>query len=196
MQQQENKRIFKNRIFQENVGGKAVDSKKKTRKIADYGALTALAFLFAYLESLIPIPIGIPGIKIGMANIVVAAALYHMKARDAFAIALLRIILSGFTFGSLSAMIYSLAGGILSFFGMLILKKTEKFSIIGVSLTGGVLHNVGQLAAAAVILKTAALLYYAPFLLLAGTLTGALIGFLVKLISPALKSISKYRDSL
>ena len=173
-----------------------MDSKRKTEKIADYGALTALAFLFAYLESLIPIPIGIPGIKIGLANIVVVTALYHMKAGDAFAIAMLRIILSGFTFGSVSSMIYSLAGGILSFFGMLILKKTEKFSIMGVSLAGGVLHNVGQMAAAAIILETIELLYYAPFLLIAGMITGVLIGFLVKSISPAINVIKKYRDGL
>lgn len=177
-------------------GGKAVDGKKKSRKIADYGAMTALAFLFAYLESLIPIPVGIPGIKIGLANIVVVAALYHMKAKDAFAIALLRIVLSGFTFGSLSAMIYSLAGGILSFFGMFLLKKTKKFSVIGVSLAGGILHNAGQLAAAAIILETSGLLYYVPFLLAAGTITGAVIGLIVNGISPALKSITKYRDGL
>lgn len=173
-----------------------MENRKKTGRIADYGALTALAFLFAYLESLVPIPVGIPGVKIGLANIVVVVALYFMGAGDAFVIALLRIVLSGFTFGSLSSMIYSLAGGLLSFFGMLILKKTKKFHVVGVSLFGGVLHNVGQIAAAAFILETAELLYYAPFLLVSGLITGALIGLVVHWLSPALKLIVKYRDSL
>lgn len=166
----------------------------RSRKIADYGALTALAFLFAYLESLIPIPIGIPGIKIGLANIVVVAALYHMKAGDAFIIALLRIVLSGFTFGSIYSMIYSLGGGLLSFFGMLLLKKTKKFQVTGVSLAGGVLHNLGQLAVAALVLETGSLFYYLPFLLISGAVTGSLIGLAVQLLSPALAALGKYRS--
>lgn len=167
---------------------------KKTRKIADYGALCALAFLFAYLESLVPLPIGIPGIKLGLANIVVVAVLYNMKTKDAFIVAILRVVMTGFTFGSLSAMIYSFFGVLLSFLGMYILKKTKKFHTVGVSTFGGVLHNLGQLIAASFILETQSLLYYFPVLMAAGVLTGGLIGLIVQWISPALTAALNYRN--
>lgn len=150
----------------------------KTHKIAQIGTLVALAMVFSYLESLIPISLGIPGIKLGLSNVVTIFALYQCNVPIAIGIALVRIVLSGVTFGSLSTMLYSLAGGMLSLLVMIILKKTKKFSIFGVSIAGGVSHNVGQLLVAACMLQTGLLIYYLPFLLVAGCVAGAAIGFL------------------
>lgn len=150
----------------------------KTHKIAQIGMLVALAMVFSYLESLLPISLGIPGIKLGLSNVVTIFALYQCNVLVALGIALVRIILCGFTFGSLSTMLYSLAGGMLSLLVMVVLKKTKKFSIYGVSIAGGVSHNVGQLLVAACVLRTGLLVYYLPFLLVAGCVAGAAIGFL------------------
>ena len=117
----------------------------KSHKIAGVGMLVALAMVLSYLESLIPISLGIPGIKLGLSNVVTLFALYQFGGGIAFGVAVCRIVLCGVTFGSLSTMLYSFAGGLLSFAVMFVLKKTEKFSIYGISIAGGVMHNVGQL---------------------------------------------------
>ncbi len=150
------------------------------RKTALYGMLVALAFLFSYVEALLPV-VGIPGVKLGLANLVVLIALYRLSARDALAIACLRIVLVGFTFGSPASMLYSLAGGLVSFAVMALIKRVEVFSILGVSVAGGACHNLAQLAVAMVVLRTAPLVWYLPVLLLSGILTGALIGLAARL---------------
>lgn len=149
-----------------------------TKKIAQIAMIVAVAFVLSYIESLLPIQLGIPGIKLGLSNIVVLLCLYEASAREAFGIALVRIVLSGLTFGSLSTMLYSLAGGLLSFAVMLLLKKSDKFSIFGVSIAGGVCHNLGQIGVAVLILRTGMLVYYLPFLMLAGCIAGICIGVL------------------
>ncbi len=151
------------------------------RKTALYGLLVALAFILSYLESFLP-PIGVPGVKLGLANLVVVVALYRLRPQDALAIALLRIILAGFTFGNPASMLYSLAGGLVSFAGMTLLKHSTTFSPLGVSVVGGVCHNLAQLAVATVVLRTAPLLWYLPILLIAGVVTGAIIGLLAERI--------------
>ncbi len=156
--------------------------KAKQRKTALYGVLVALAMIFSYIETLIPIPIGIPGVKPGLANLVVFAALYRMGPLDAFVISMVRIVLVGITFGSLSAMLYSFAGGIFSFLIMWLCWKKDWFTRVGVSVAGGVSHNIGQLAAAALVLESGAVFSYLPVLLLSGTVTGALIGLVGGLI--------------
>lgn len=150
----------------------------KTKKVALYGLLVALAFIFSYIESLIPFNFAVPGIKLGLANIVVMIALYTMKPRDAFAIALVRVILTAFTFGNLSMMMYSLAGSLLSLTAMILLKSSKRFSMVGVSITGGVMHNVGQILMAMWVLDTVELYYYLPVLMVTGVVTGILIGIL------------------
>lgn len=115
-----------------------------SKKVAMAGMFTALAMIFSYVEVLIPINLGIPGMKLGLANLVVVVALYTMGAPMAFAISMIRILLVSVTFGSLAAMLYSLAGGILSFCGMMLLKKIPNFSMIGVSVAGGILHNTAN----------------------------------------------------
>lgn len=151
-----------------------------TKKLAMMGLFTALAMIFGYVEAILPIAIGIPGVKLGLANLVVVFALYRLKAPEALLINIVRIVLVSFMFGNLSMMIYSLAGGILSFGVMTLLKSSGKFSIYGVSVAGGVFHNVGQLAVAMIALETMSMVYYGPILLISGLVTGLLIGITAK----------------
>lgn len=160
-----------------------------TKKIAQIGMLVAVAFVLSYVESLLPISLGIPGIKLGLSNIVVVICLYECSAKETFGIALIRILLCGLTFGSLSTMMYSLAGGMLSFVVMLLLKKSERFSVYGVSIAGGVCHNIGQILVALAVLQTGLLMYYLPFLLLSGCICGAGIGFIAALLAKRLHGL-------
>lgn len=147
-----------------------------TKKIATFGVFVALAFIFSYIESLIPFNFVVPGMKLGLANIVVLVALYKLGTKEAFALSIVRIILVGFTFGNMYSLFYSMAGGLLSYVMMFLMKKIKGFSIVGVSVVGGLSHNIGQIAVAMVILQTNALIYYLPLLLIFGTITGAMIG--------------------
>ncbi|MDE6413419.1 MAG: Gx transporter family protein, partial [Eubacterium sp.] len=148
--------------------------KNKVQTVALYGLMVALAFVFSYFESLIPFNFGIPGVKLGLANLVVVVALYIMKPSQAFSISLIRIFLTSLTFGNITVSLpYSLCGGILSFIVMYLAKKT-KLSIIGVSMLGGICHNIGQIIVAALIMETPNIAYYLPVLLVAGLLTGLL----------------------
>lgn len=141
------------------------------------GLFTALAMIFGYIEAILPVSVGIPGVKLGFANIVTVFAIYRFRWTEAFWINVVRIMLISFLFGNLSVMIYSLAGGLSSFAVMVLLKRSGKFGIYGVSAAGGVFHNVGQLAVAMLVLETSSLVYYAPVLLLSGLVTGLVIGF-------------------
>lgn len=154
--------------------------KNKAQKIALFGMMVALAFTLSYLESLIPFNFGIPGVKLGLANLVVVVSIYILNPYEAFAIAVLRIILAGLTFGNVYSLAYSLCGGILSFAVMTLTKKT-KLSIIGVSMLGGICHNIGQIAVAAVLMHTSRIVYYLPVLLVAGVITGFLMGIVSKI---------------
>ncbi len=152
--------------------------RKKTEKTAQLGLLTALALIAGYIELLIPMPVGIPGVKPGLANLVVVWALYALGPYEALAVNGMRILLSGFLFGNLSMILYSLAGAAMSFVCMYLAKKSGAFTILGVSIVGGVTHNVGQLLVAIAVLETKSLIYYGPVLLAAGLVTGAVIGIL------------------
>lgn len=146
------------------------------RTCALLGMLLALALLCSYVETLIPINFGIPGIKLGLANLVVLLALYRFGPREALLVSVARILLAGFLFGSLAGILYSLAGGLLSFFVMLFLKKCLKMSLLSVSVAGGISHNLGQVLIAAWVVENLNLLYYMSILFFAGLVTGALIG--------------------
>ena len=152
--------------------------KSSAQRVALYGVLIALAMVLSYVEMLIPLPVGIPGVKPGLANLVVFLALYTMTAREAFLISMVRILLVSITFGNGSAFLYSLAGGILSFLVMWSFQKKDFLLPAGVSIAGGIAHNVGQLLMAAVILENGAVFTYFPVLLAAGCITGGIIGFL------------------
>lgn len=162
---------------------------KKTKRIAVFGLMTALAFTFSYLESLIPFNFGIPGIKLGLANLVTVTALYVLPKKDAFFISVIRIVLSGLTFGGVFTMLYSLAGGLLSFVLMFVAQKCKQFSVTGVSVTGGIAHNAGQIIVAAVVMNTVRIVYYFPVLLISGLVTGLLIGIVSNLIISRLKRV-------
>ncbi|EET62307.1 hypothetical protein BRYFOR_05340 [Marvinbryantia formatexigens DSM 14469] len=167
---------------QKKQGENARDGGQKMQtageRAAMYGVLVALAMIFSYVETLIPIPMGIPGVKPGLANLVVFAALYRMCPADAFVISMVRILLVGMTFGNEFAMLYSFAGGMLSFLVMWFAKKKEWLGMTGVSIAGGIAHNIGQLLVAAAVLESMAVFTYLPVLLLAGTVMGAFIGLL------------------
>lgn len=145
-------------------------------KVAYLGVFLALALICSYVESLIPFYFVIPGVKLGLTNIVVVLMLYCVGTKEAFLISMLRIVLSGFLFGNMFSILYSLAGGILSFLVMYLLKSTRKFGVLPISVSGGVFHNVGQLIVAAAVVENYNIFYYMPVLLIAGIITGFLIG--------------------
>lgn len=162
------------------------------RKIAYTGLLVALAFIFSYVEFLIPISIGIPGVKLGLANLVVIVAIYTIGTKNAFILSAIRILLVALTFGNLASLLYSFAGGILSFLVMVLARKTGLFSTTGVSLLGGVFHNIGQILIAMVMLETTRLIYYLPVLMVAGIVSGILIGILGAMITERVQGSLKY----
>lgn len=149
--------------------------------------MIALAMIFSYVETMIPINFGIPGVKLGLANLVIVAAIYLFGGKQAFLISIVRIFLSGFMFGNLASIMYSLAGGLLSLAVMLLLKKIDKLSILAVSVMGGICHNIGQLIVAMLVVENLKLIFYVPVLLISGFLTGLLIGIVCRVILPAVK---------
>ena len=146
------------------------------QSIALCGVMTSLAIVFGYIEHLIPMPFGIYGIKLGIANLVVITMLYTLGASSAFTVNMLRIILCSMLFGSFTSFWYSLVGGLLSFAVMLILKRTNKLSPMGVSICGAISHNIGQIVVAIILLEEFKIIFYLPILLIVGTITGAIIG--------------------
>ena len=145
-------------------------------RAAYFGVFTALALIFSYVESLIPFHIGIPGVKLGLANLIIVIALYKMNVKSAYLLSVTRVVLSGCMFGSLFGILYRLAGGLLSLTVMTILKRSGGFSIMGISIAGGVSHNIGQLIVAMLVVETYSVAYYLPVLLTAGLITGLIIG--------------------
>lgn len=158
-------------------------------KVAYFGVFTALALIFSYVESLIPIQMGIPGVKLGLANLIIVIALYKMNMKETFILSIVRIVLAGFMFGNLFAILYSLAGGMLSLSVMCILKRTDRFSIFGISMAGGVFHNIGQLLMAMIVLESISIGYYFPVLLISGLVTGFVIGVISNEMMKRLKKL-------
>ena len=150
----------------------------KTQKLTVMALTTAIALVLSFIESQIPAFVAVPGVKMGLANIAIVYALYRLGWKEAALISLIRVVLVSLLFGSAASFLYSLAGAVLSLLGMALLKKTGKFTEIVVSVVGGVLHNIGQIAMASIILETDALRYYLPFLLVSGILAGVVIGLI------------------
>ena len=146
------------------------------RRVALTGLLAALALMFSYVEVLVPFNAGVPGIKLGLANLVPLIILYRLDARYAFAANLIRVFLAGLLFSGMFAALYSLAGSVTSFFVMYLLKKTNLFSVIGVSTAGGVFHNVGQLCVAILAVSGPQLIHYLPVLIISGMIAGIIVG--------------------
>lgn len=158
----------------------------RTKKVALFGMLVALAFIFSYIEHLIPLPLP-TGVKLGVANIVILIALYFLGIKEAVAISLIRILLSGFAFG-INTVPYSLAGGFFSLFIMTLLKKSDKFGMTGISVIGSVFHNIGQTLVAMLLLGKNTV-YYFPLLLFSGIIAGILIGIISAIV---LKKLQKH----
>lgn len=158
-------------------------------RVAYFGVFTALALIFSYVETLIPVNLGIPGVKLGLANLIIVVALYKMRLSEAYLLSVVRVLLAGFIFGNFFSIIYSLAGGLLSLTVMALLKKWGGFSLQGISIAGGVFHNIGQLIVAAVVVETFSVTYYFPVLLVAGLLTGLVIGIVAEMMLKRLVNI-------
>ena len=148
-----------------------------SRRLARYALLTALAMALSWLESLVPLA-GVvpPGVKLGLTNLVVIFALYRMGLRDAAAISLVRVVLVAFTFGNSYSFAYSLAGAALSLAVMALLKRSGKFSLLGVSVAGAVSHNIAQVLVAMAVMETSRLAWYLPVLLVSGIAAGVCVG--------------------
>lgn len=144
--------------------------------------MSSLALIFSYVEAIIPFNAGIPGVKLGIANIVTVIALYKLSIKHAAIVSFIRIMVAGFLFSGLFGAIYSLAGATVSLIGMIFLKKTGKFSIAGVSMAGGVLHNLGQLLVASFLIKDLRIFFYFPILLFSGLASGIAIGIAATLV--------------
>ena len=164
---------------------------KKTVKITFLGLFTAVALVLSFLETLIPNIVPIPGFKLGLANFAVLLALYLFGFKEAVIVDLCRIILAALLFGSFFSFWYALTGAVFALLIELIIKKTDKFSPIGVSLFGAVFHNLGQFLVAVIVLKSPGILYYLPFTLLFCVLSGALNGYLVLILKNRLKFLKK-----
>lgn len=154
----------------------------RTRKLTTLGLSVALALILSYVESLLPPLMAVPGVKVGLPNIVILFLFYRYGWREAGAVSLIRLVLSAALFTGFVAFFYGLAGAMLSLAGSALLKKTDRFSPLGVSAAGGVLHNLGQIALAALVLDSGYVFAYLPVLLLSGTLSGALVGLLAGIL--------------
>ena len=161
----------------------------KTKKVAMLGLTIALAMIMSYIEALVPLSFAVPGIKMGLANIVIIFLLYRFGMKEAILVSIIRVILVSLLFSNVMAMWYSLAGAVLSLSVMWVLKKIDKFSVIGVSVAGGIMHNVGQIIMAVILLGTEQIALYLPVLIITGTATGVIIGIVSGLVINRFKSI-------
>ncbi len=162
----------------------------KTKKVAFLSMCIALSMILSYFESMIPPLVAVPGVKIGLANLVMVFMLYKVGATETAVVSIIRVILSSLLFGTPLMMIYSLAGATLSLICMILLKKTNLFAPITVSVVGGIMHNVGQILTACIIMSTSEIAYYLPVLLISGTIAGVVIGFVAGIV---LKRLEKYK---
>lgn len=168
-------------------GGNYGRGRSSAQFVARAGLLAALALVFSYVEAIIPYNPGIPGVKLGIANVVTVIALYKFGWKDAAVVSFIRIVVAGLLFNGVFGMLYSLAGAVLSFAGMILLKKTGLFSVTGVSMAAGVLHNMGQLLVAAALIEDLRMFFYFPVLLFSGIAAGILVGIIAQMILRVLK---------
>lgn len=150
--------------------------KIEPKSVALLGICTAIAMVLSYLESLIPLSFAVPGVKLGLANIAVVFVLYKLGAKEAVLVSALRIIWMAILFGNFLTLAYSAAGAVLSLTAMILLKRSERFSSVGVSVTGGILHNAGQILVAMLVMETAQIVYYLPVLCISGIAAGVAVG--------------------
>lgn len=160
---------------------KVTKAQKRTQRVALMGLLLALMLILGFVESRLPVP-GLPGVKLGLSNGVLLFALYLLDIPSAALLMVLKILLSGFLFGNPSSMMYAAAGGVLSLCGMAALRSTKAFDVVPVSMAGGLLHNVGQVGLAMIILQTPGLLVYMAILMAVGMATGLATGLAARAV--------------
>ncbi|MDE6760547.1 MAG: Gx transporter family protein [Lachnospiraceae bacterium] len=153
-----------------------------TRKITEFGLLLAVSLVLAYFESLLPVMIAVPGVKLGIANIVTMLILYRWGMKQAFFFMTLRIVMAGFLFSGITGILYSFAGGVFCIIAMSVMKKISFFSKMGVSMAGAVFHNLGQILIAVIVMENAHILYYFPVLCLTGLISGFAVGYISTLL--------------
>lgn len=168
-----------------------MERKQPAAYIAYMGIVLAVSLILGYIEWLLPLNLGIPGIKLGLPNLSVVYLLYIAGWREALCVNIIRIILSGLLFGNMSMILYSLCGAGLSFICMLLVKRSGRFSSVGVSIMGGVTHNLGQLMLAALLIDVREILFYGPVLIVGGALAGALMGFVSLPVIKNIKPLGK-----
>ena len=162
-----------------------------TRIITICGLMTALAMIFSYIESLVPIPIPVPGVKLGLANMAIMIVMFTIGTREAVCVDIIRVVLTSMLFGNFNSFIFSISGAVLSIVVMAVLKHTGKFSEVGISVTGGVMHNIGQIIAAIIIMDTSAIILYLPVLMISGVVTGIVIGIVASIIVKRVNRVVK-----
>lgn len=158
-------------------------------KTAFLGLLLSFALILSYIETLIPLPIGIPGIKLGLSNLAVLLCLYLLGSKEALLLTTLKALISGLLFGNLFMILYSLSGAWISYLAMIGMKRSKWFHVPVVSAAGGVMHNVGQLFVAFFVVKTYGVFYYVPILMVAGLIVGLIIGSVASLVLPYVQNI-------
>ncbi len=159
-----------------------------TGKIAKTGMLLAISLVLSYLEMLLPVTIAVPGVKIGLANIITMFLLYRTDFKSTFMFVCVRVVLAGILFSGISGIIYSLAGGMACVLVMSVLKRFSFFSVLGVSVAGAIAHNVGQIVVAVIVMENIHIAYYLPVLCISGVISGLLVGYLAFVI------MKRYRD--
>ena len=152
------------------------------RMVARVALMASLALIFSYVEAIIPYNPGIPGIKLGIANVVTVIALYKYGWKEAVSVSVIRIVIAGLLFNGAFGMLYSLTGAAVSLAGMILLKKTDLFSVTGVSMAAGVLHNLGQLLVAAALIEDLRIFFYFPVLMFSGIAAGILVGIVSDIV--------------
>lgn len=170
-----------------------LQDKTDIKRFSILAVFCAVSIIMGYVESIIPFNFGIPGVKLGLANLVTVVLISfnngYFKFKEIILVCLTRILVVGFLFGNMYGIIYSLCGGILSLISMYFMNKTNKFGVLGISVLGGVMHNFAQLFVAMVVVDQLKLVFYAPVLLLSGSLFGALLGIIAAIVLPKLEGI-------
>lgn len=161
---------------------------QNNKRISVLALFTAFAVILSYLETFIP-AIGIPGVKLGLANFSIVLALYFLGYKEGILINIIRIIIIGAFFGNLFSIYFSIAGAVISYLVMALLKKTGRFSMITVAIAGGVFHNIGQIIIASFVVDNYGVFTYLPVLIISGIFTGSIIGILSEIIYKRTKHI-------
>ena len=169
-----------------------MNNRINTSRITLYGIFAALAMILSYVELQIPAFFAVPGMKLGLTNIVVVVALYVLGEKSAFFINLIRILVVSLLFGTVMSLLFSLAGGIFSTLVMVLLKRSGKFSPVGVSAAGGITHNIGQIIVAMILLNTRSIIWYLPVLWITGVVSGVIIGIIGGIVCAHLDNTIKY----